>query len=132
MNAKERINAILSHEGITAAQLGEQIGDRRPQAIYDILSEKTKSISKTMAAKIQSAKPYYRLEWLISGEGPMLDDDAPAPVVNDKNLIPQLLDRIDKLIAIHEQDARNLDRLLTLMTESGAFERTPKKRTSSM
>lgn len=132
MNAKERINAILLHEGITAAQLGEQIGDRRPQAIYDILNEKTKSISKTMAAKIQSAKPYYHLEWLISGEGPMLDENAPTPVVNDKNLIPQLLDRIDKLISIHEQDARNLERLLSFMTESGAFEKTAKKRTSSI
>lgn len=128
MDAKERINAILLHEGITAAQLADAIGDKRPQAIYDILNGKTKGISKTMAGKINSAKPYFRLAWLLDGEGEMLDVDAPVTVVNDKNLIPQLLDRIDKLISIHEQDARNLERLLSLLTDDAK----PKKRISSM
>lgn len=132
MDAKERINAILLHEGITAAQLAEAIGDKRPQAIYDILNGKTKGISKTMAGKINSAKPYFRLAWLLDGEGEMLDADAPVTVVNDKNLIPQLLDRIDKLIEIHERDASNFERLLSFMMDNGSFEKTVNKRTSSI
>lgn len=123
MDAKERINAILEREGISASQLAETIGSKRAQAIYDILNGKTKSISKTMASKINAAKPYYKLEWLMTGEGDMLETNAPTPT-NEKSLVMELLDRIDKLIEIHEQDTKNLERLLSIMMDKGYFEKT--------
>ena len=72
MNAKERIEAILAHYGINAKTLSERLRMDRPQAIYDILSGKTKSITDKMANKIISAFSEINKSWLLSGDGNML------------------------------------------------------------
>lgn len=81
MTAKETINAILLQENITGAQLAKDIGLSRPQAVYDILNGKVIKVSARMANLIHSAKPIYNLDWLLTGEGVMLDKNIPAPSI---------------------------------------------------
>ena len=78
MGAVERIEKILEIYGIKAKTLAEKIGLDRPQAIYDILHGKTKSISDSMAVKIISAFPEVNKYWLLTGEGDVLNTIIPA------------------------------------------------------
>lgn len=128
MTGKDVVNAILKREGITASDLANDIGMKRPQALYDILNGKTKNVSKTMAMKIKAAKPVYSEDWLLTGEGPMLDTEntescSPFPS-NAETTINALLRRIDRLldiherdIAIHERNSKNMENLLALLLE---------------
>ena len=72
MDAKERIEKLLEMNGLNAKTLSERIGLDRPQALYDILNGKTKSITEKMAVKIISAFPNIQKVWLITGEGDIL------------------------------------------------------------
>ena len=126
MTGKDVINAILKREGITASDLATDIGMKRPQAIYDILNGKTKNVTKTMAMKIKSAKPIYSEDWLLTGEGVMLDteytENTSQPQVSMQSEVVALLHRIDKLLEMHEKDmeridnqSKQIDRLLSLL-----------------
>ncbi len=126
MTGKDVINAILKREGITASDLATDIGMKRPQAIYDILNGKTKNVTKTMAMKIKSAKPIYSEDWLLTGEGAMLDteytENPSQPQVSMQSEVVALLHRIDKLLEMHEKDmeridnqSKQIDRLLSLL-----------------
>ena len=66
------INNLLKYSDLNAKQFAEKIGLTRPQAVYDILKGKTKSISPSMANKILSVFPEVNRSWLVSGEGAML------------------------------------------------------------
>ena len=72
MNASERINAILGYYRINAKTFSERVGMERPQAIYDIINGKTRSITEKMAIKIISVFSDINKSWLISGEGEMI------------------------------------------------------------
>lgn len=72
MNGTEIINKLLIHYQLNPKSFSEAIGLERPQAIYDIQSGKTKSISSKMADKIISAFPEINRSWLLAGEGEML------------------------------------------------------------
>lgn len=72
MNGAEIINKLLIHYQLNPKSFSEAIGLERPQAIYDIQSGKTKSISSKMADKIISAFPEINRSWLLAGEGEML------------------------------------------------------------
>lgn len=93
MATKERIEKILEIYSINAKVLAERIGLDRPQAIYDILHGKTKSISDAMAIKIISVFPEVNKIWLLTGEGNVLnsmvlaDADTEKPA-EKKNIIP--------------------------------------------
>ena len=119
MNGKEIIERILSDEGINAQTLADRMGEKRAQAIYDILNEKTKKVSKTMANKIIAAFPQYSLDWLTTGEGVVYADSdcVAAQKALGKSTQDMLLKRIDKLIEIHERDTRNIERLIALLEE---------------
>ena len=73
MNAKERIEAILDYYNINAKAFSERLEMDRAQAIYDILSGKTKSITEKMAIKIISVFSEISKSWLMSGDGEMLN-----------------------------------------------------------
>lgn len=132
MTGKNVIEAILKREKITPAQLAKDIGEQRPQAIYDIVNGKTKNVSKNMAMKIKSAKPIYNEEWLLTGEGEMLDAEyteieSTSPKSMQSEVVA-LLHRIDKLLDMHEKDmeyiersSKQIDQLLSLLMsrESG-------------
>lgn len=101
MTAKETINAILLQEKINGAQLAKDIGLSRPQAIYDILNGKVAKVSARMANLIHSAKPMYSIDWLLTGEGNMLDADIPDSFVasSEKKESVDALSVINSLIS---------------------------------
>ena len=70
--ASNIINKLLIYSELNAKSFSEKIGLERPQAIYDILKGKTKSISFAMQDKILSAFPELNRTWLMTGEGEML------------------------------------------------------------
>lgn len=73
--ARQRIESILNYKHINAKQLSELLGCDRPQIIYDIIKEKTKSISNNISIKIASAFPEINKTWLLTGEGEMIVTD---------------------------------------------------------
>ena len=96
MEGKDILNAILAHESINAAQLCQQIGlvGSKTQALYDTLRGKTQKVSPRIANIIRAAKPMYRLEWLLTGDGEMLDEtlrDKPAEQVDSLTIINHLI-----------------------------------------
>jgi len=105
MTAKETINAILLQENITGAQLAKDIGLSRPQAIYDIINGKVLKVSGRMANLIHSAKPMYNLDWLLTGEGEMLNADIAASTIRTEKPTEQIdsLSVINRLIEINSQ-----------------------------
>jgi len=72
MKANERLQEIIDREGLNAKAFSEKLGFERPQRIYDILKNKTKTISEDLANKIISVFPPYSKVWIITGEGSML------------------------------------------------------------
>ncbi len=100
MEGKDVINAILAHECINAAQLCQQIGlvGSKTQALYDTLRGKTQKVSPRIANLIRAAKPMYRLEWLLTGDGDMLDESigSTATVLRDKQA-----EQVDSLTIIN-------------------------------
>lgn len=105
MTAKETINAILLQENITAAQLAKDIGLSRPQAVYDIINGKVSKVSARMANLIHTAKPMYSINWLLTGEGNMLNSDIPATSIRTEKPNEQVdsLTVINRLIEINSQ-----------------------------
>lgn len=85
MNAKERIEEILNYYELSANAFADRIQIGRAQAIYDILSGKTKSITEKMASKIISAFSDISKSWLMSGEGEMLK--TAQPVIKDYSTV---------------------------------------------
>ena len=81
---KKVLNAITDHLKITISELALNCGYERPQAFYDVLSNKTKKISSNMAKSIISAYPIFELGWILSGEGKMLKDDI---LLSEENII---------------------------------------------
>jgi len=75
MKANERLQEIIDREGLNAKVFSEKLGFERPQRIYDILKNKTKTISEDLANKIISVFPPYSKVWIITGEGDMLKSD---------------------------------------------------------
>lgn len=70
------INKLLIYSKLNAKSFSEKIGLERPQAIYDILKGKTKSISLAMQDKILSVFPELNRTWLMTGEGEMMKGDG--------------------------------------------------------
>lgn len=73
MNSKGRINAVLVAVDLNANQFAKAVGLPGPQNIYDIQSEKSKTISGEIASKIVAKYPQFNLEWILTGKGPMLN-----------------------------------------------------------
>lgn len=83
----EVIAKVLTYTKLNAKQLADRIGLDRPQAIYDILKGKTKSISPAMASKILSVFPEFDRGWLMTGEGSMLRDNSHHFADNNQGFI---------------------------------------------
>ncbi len=105
MTAKEIINSILLQENITGSQLAKDIGLTRPQAIYDILSGKVLKVSARMANLIHTAKPMYNINWLLTGDGDMLNADISASSIRTERPHEPIdsLSVINRLIEINSQ-----------------------------
>lgn len=106
MDGKTIIETILSHEGITAADLCRQLElvGTKAQKIYDILRGKTKSVTSNTAKLIHEYKPMYNIEWLTTGKGEMLNTNIDATaIMKRKNSEIDPLTIINKLIQINDQ-----------------------------
>ena len=68
---KEIIIKLLDYSKLNVKQFSEKLGMKRAQAIYDIISGKTKRISEKLANQIISAFPEISKTWLLTGEGEM-------------------------------------------------------------
>lgn len=99
MDGKDIISAILAQENKNASQFCIEIGleGSKAQALYDVLRGKTKKVSARIANLIHSAKPMYNLDWLLTGEGEMLNTDIPAEHIK----IERPNERIDSLSVIN-------------------------------
>lgn len=88
MEVSERIAAIMAHYGLSVKEFATKIGARTQQAVYDLLSGKTKSISTDMENKIISCFPEISRAWLLTGDGEKLVSQPTASVDGDTILIP--------------------------------------------
>lgn len=85
MSPKEKINKILIYLNITAKELAESIGFNRPDVIYHILNERN-GISRSLANKINN-KYNINVDWLLTGEGEMLNGDSSHNNNNKQNSV---------------------------------------------
>ena len=69
---KEVIIKLLDYSKLNVKQFSEKLGMQRAQAIYDIVSGKTKRISEKLANQIISEFPELTKVWLLTGEGELL------------------------------------------------------------
>lgn len=77
MTAKEILEELLSYTGLNVNSLATELGLSRAQALYDIQSEKTKSITLSMADRIIQKFPEVNRSWLRTGDGDMLTSHDP-------------------------------------------------------
>lgn len=68
----QRIDKIAKDFEMSIAEVAYACGYKRAQAFYDVMNEKTKNISGSMATRIATAFPTIRESWLLTGDGEML------------------------------------------------------------
>lgn len=73
---KKVVLKLLDYSKLNAKQFSEKLGMKRGQAIYDIISGKTKRISEKLANQIISEFPEINRTWLLTGEGEMLKNTS--------------------------------------------------------
>jgi transcriptional regulator with XRE-family HTH domain len=95
----ERITKILELKNLNARTFAKAIGCNTVQAIYDLTSGKTQSLSANMQNKITSYVPDLSIEWLLTGEGEMLKSAAKEAAAS----IPTSTVSLEKLYALIEQ-----------------------------
>lgn len=113
-----RLLEFLDHLG-----LDKSVFEREAGLANGFVDKTNARMRKSSLNAISARFPQLNTDWLMTGQGEMLKDTKEV-AFDEKNLVPQLIDRIDKLIAIHEQDAKNLERLLSIMMDKGHFEKT--------
>lgn len=72
MESHERLDKVLSYCNLSYNAFAKKIGIGRAQQLYDIRDGKIKSISLSLATKINSAFPEINIPWLINEDGEML------------------------------------------------------------
>lgn len=104
MNTIEIIKEILDQEQLSPAAFAKKCGLVATQ-IYDLNSGKIKKISSGVANKIIKAFPHYSLQWVLTGEGDMLNDSSEieeeviqSAVVSRKNPYSQMQSHVVPLV----------------------------------
>lgn len=85
MELKDRMRALLAYTHLSAAAFAVKIGVKTPQAIRDIASGKTRSLSENVKSKILSCYPEIAPAWLMVGEGEMLLAEDNALSADDRS-----------------------------------------------
>lgn len=98
MTAKEILEKLLSHTGLSVNSLATEIGLSRAQALYDIQNEKTKSITPSMADRIIQRFSDISRVWLLTGEGDMLGGHDPRTEPTEFSL-----DKLEKARALADE-----------------------------
>lgn len=112
MKANERLQEIIDREGLNAKAFSEKLGFERPQRIYDILKNKTKTISEDLANKIISVFPPYSKAWIITGEGSMLQGGDSISHNQDNNASFNVLSNVNS-----DNMCTALEKLITEISE---------------
>ena len=99
---KDRINQIKLREGMTDGQFAELIGIS-PASLSHILNGRNKP-SLEVVTKIHKACKYVNMDWLLYGEGEMVDSpDTPKTVENEASLF----DENPFFPAVGQEDSEN-------------------------
>ena len=89
MVLKDRIQLLLDYKQMNAREFARFIGANTPQTIYDLLSGKTKSLSRPMQESILQNIREVNKAWLVFGEGEMLNScEASETKQEETKLIP--------------------------------------------
>lgn len=113
---------LLSYSNLSAQRFAFVIGCKTKQSIYDILNNKTKTLSAGMKGKILSAFPELNEYWLLTGEGPMLRSQGQTQVIHGENnsavqhgngnSITQSIGNNDSEIALLREQVKHLESLV--------------------
>lgn len=129
MEVKDRIKAILDYYHLSVNEFVAQTRVKTGQAVYDLLSGKTKSISQSMEDKILSCFQDINRAWLLTGEGEMIKPSAQQMLNGDNNTqiagnnnqvhLPSTLDKAINEIAeqrkLVAKAQEQIDRLISLL-----------------
>lgn len=89
MILSERINKLVEYSQMSIPQFAKLVGFKTPQAVRELIKGNTKSLSDAAIFKLSSAFPDLSMDWLLTGEGPMmLERNAPTPIINYKEGVP--------------------------------------------
>lgn len=128
MDTKDRIRAILDHYNLSVNEFIAKTKIKTGQAVYDLLSGKTKSISLSMENKILSCFGDLDRTWLLTGDGEMIklsikqtangDNNTQIAGNNNQitsNALDKALDEISEQRKLVAKAQEQIDRLLTLL-----------------
>lgn len=129
MEVKDRIKAILEYYHLSVNEFVTQTRVKTGQAVYDLLSGKTKSISQSMEDKILSCFQDINRAWLLTGEGEMIKPSVQQMLNGDNNTqiagnnnhvnLPSTLDKAINEIAeqrkLVAKAQEQIDRLISLL-----------------
>lgn len=131
LTGQNKINLILDHVGIKAPTFAKHIGVKY-QRILDIPNGKVKNISAEVASRIIDAYPQFNIEWLLTGEGEMLNSETKEPNSNEEDMqmkeliaafrenremLAEALDQNSRLIGVIER-MQGIDRSATGVQKS--------------
>lgn len=109
---KNRLVEFLDYKGLDKSVFERMCG------LANGFVDKTNSRMRRSSLNMISAQfPELNTDWLLSGEGDMIQETKRAQDHEEQNDIKALLQRIDKLLEVHERDSRNIERLITLLME---------------
>ena len=129
MEVKDRIKSILDYYHLSVNEFVKQTRVKTGQAVYDLLSGKTKSISQSMEDKILSCFQDVNRAWLLTGEGEMIKPSVQQMLNGDNNKqiagnnnhvnLPSTLDKAINEIAeqrkLVAKAQEQIDRLISLL-----------------
>lgn len=84
MESWERIEYIIKKEGLNKNSFSKAIGISNNVTITRIINER-RAPSRATCEKIISAFPLYNLEWLLTGEGEMINQKPSETILNTNN-----------------------------------------------
>ena len=131
LTGQNKINLILDHVGIKAPTFAKHIGVKY-QRILDIQNGKVKNISAEVASRLIDAYPQFNIEWLLTGEGEMLNSETKEPNSNEEDMqmkeliaafrenremLAEALDQNSRLIGVIER-MQGIDRSATGVQKS--------------
>lgn len=72
MTLSERIRHLVEYSKMSIPKFADFVGFKTPQTVRELIKGNTKTVSEPVQYKIIQAFPEINLDWLLTGEGPML------------------------------------------------------------
>lgn len=96
MILKERIKALVEYSGLSIPKFADKVGFKTPQAVREMLSGKTKTLSEAAEHKLVKAFPGINKTWLLTGEGDMISTPGFIDVPDEEviNLNPKPFEKV--------------------------------------